>query len=569
MENQNFRLLVVDDNEANLDMLSRRLQRRGFQVLTAEGGAEALDILDQQTVDLVLLDIMMPGIDGLEVLRRTRQRCSPLELPIIMATAKAGSDDIVQTAALGANDHVVKPLDFKVVVAKIQALLRTKSQAFAAGLGSGGTATPGSTRIEVGGVLAGRYRLDRLIGSGTFGVVYRAHHMDLAYDVAIKVLHPSVTGSEETRRRFHLEGVAACRVQHPNAVRVTDFGVTEDGIAYLVMELLEGFSLIQELRQWKRLTPRRYLEVLGPVCEVLAQAHRSGLVHRDIKPENIFLHQSNQGEVVKLLDFGIAKLVGENAVSQNLTAEGWVLGTPAYMAPERLSNEGYDGRADVYSLGVMLFEMLTGSRPFTAVNNDPMAMIMRHVREPPPSLQSVYANAPTSLEPLIRRCLAKQPADRPTVEMLLQELEEVVSHLEADPQTRTAKSAATWPEDSDPAADSNRPTTTALPEVLVVGLDDFESIDGEAPTIQVASDAVDLTGAPLAGSSSAQATTKIRLAATVQPAPTAVPPDPPSASRGETSDETGAGDRDEKSGEATGDDDGWVRRWLRRFRGST
>ncbi len=541
MENQNFRLLVVDDNEANLDMLSRRLGRRGFQVLTAEGGAAALAILESQNVDLVLLDIMMPDIDGLEVLRRTRQRYSPLELPIIMATAKAGSDDIVQTAALGANDHVVKPLDFKIVVAKVQALLRTKTQALEArSNGNTGTASADSGRLEVGGILAGRYRLDRLIGAGTFGVVYRAHHLDLAYNVAIKVLHPSVTGNEETRRRFHLEGVAACRVQHPNAVRVTDFGVTADGVAFLVMELLEGFSLIQELRQWKRLTPRRCLEVLRPVCEVLAQAHRSGLVHRDIKPENIFLHQSAQGEVVKLLDFGIAKLVGENAVTQNLTAEGWVLGTPAYMAPERLSNEGYDGRADVYSLGVMLFEMLTGSRPFNAVNNDPMAMIMRHVREPPPSLRSVYPGAPTALEPLIRRCLAKEPPDRPTVEMLLRQLSEVVGNLETSPQAAGYRSLETRPPD-DPPDDggdtSGRPTTTALPEVLVVGLDGYETIDGEAPTLEVASEGVAF----------------VKTAAAPPPGTPMATAEPTPIPAVETRD---------------GSRDGLFRRWLRRLRGS-
>ena len=497
MENQDFRLLVVDDNEDNLDMLSRRLQRRGFQVLTAEDGAQALEILEQETVDLVLLDIMMPGIDGLEVLRRTRQRFSPMELPIIMATAKAGSEDIVQTAELGANDHVVKPLNFKIVLAKVQALLRTKSQLPKTAPTDDADAKE-TTRIEPGGILAGRYRLDQLIGSGTFGAVYRAHHLDLKHDVAVKVLQPSVTANDETRQRFHMEGVAACKVQHPNAVRVTDFGVTEDGVAFLVMELLEGFPLVQEMRQWKRLSPRRCLEIYRPVCDVLAQAHRGGLVHRDIKPENIFLHQSNQGEVIKLLDFGIAKLVGENALKQNLTAEGWVLGTPAYMAPERLSNEGYDGRADVYSLGIMLFEMITGDRPFTATNNDPMSMIMRHVKEAPPSLQSVYAEAPVELEPLIHRCLAKAPEDRPTADILLRELAEIVESMEQQAANRRSKASSASDNEDLPAA-----ITTPLPMISLDHLGEADSapdqaetvriVDGEAPTLKVDTDTIATT----------------------------------------------------------------------------
>lgn len=555
MDNQDFRLLVVDDNEDNLDMLSRRLQRRGFQVLTADGGAGALDILQHEPVDLVLLDIMMPGIDGLEVLRRTRQRFSPMELPIIMATAKAGSEDIVQTAELGANDHVVKPLNFKIVLAKVQALLRTKSQLPKEAPKD--ETTSAVTRIEPGGVLAGRYRLEALIGSGTFGAVYRAHHLDLKHDVAVKVLQPSVTANDETRRRFHMEGVAACKVQHPNAVRVTDFGVTDDGIAFLVMELLQGFPLVQEMRQWTRLSPRRCLEIYRPVCDVLAQAHRSGLVHRDIKPENIFLHQSNQGEVIKLLDFGIAKLVGENALKQNLTAEGWVLGTPAYMAPERLSNEGYDGRADVYSLGIMLFEMITGHRPFSATNNDPMSMIMRHVKEAPPSLRSAHTEAPEELEPLIHRCLAKQPDDRPTAEILLRELTELVESMEQEAADRRSETPPPAGSEKLPAA-----ITTPLPMISLDSLGEVDSapqesdtvrmVDGEAPTLKVDTDTIDVehpdpVESPHSAGPPESADPPESAASSPQPPPPEAPPPTP---------------HDSSSS------DGFIGRWVKKLRGS-
>lgn len=437
------RLLVVDDTEDNRDMLSRRLRRRGYDVVVAEDGERALQIMEDGEIDLILLDIMMPGIDGIEVLRRLRQRFSQSELPIIMATAKAGSEDVIQALDIGANDYVTKPLDFPIVLARVEKELRTRraarsdavaiAEAAAEQAREAVVAETLTGEIELGQVIAGKYRLEERIGAGTFGAVYRAHHQELDLDVAIKVLQSSVTAGEEASQRFRQEGVAACRVQHPNAVRVTDYGITEGGIAFLVMELLSGFTLVEELQEWKRLSPRRCLEILAPVCHVLTEAHAQGLVHRDIKPENIFLDQTPRGEVIKLLDFGIAKLVGENITEQNLTAEGWVLGTPAYMAPERLANRSYDGRADVYSLGIMLFEMLTGRRPFVPVNDDPMSMIMQHVNELPPSMASIHPGIPEALEAVVARTLAKEPDQRPDASQLSADLTAAIEQMEQAP----------------------------------------------------------------------------------------------------------------------------------------
>ena len=425
MENNDYTLLVVDDGDENRDMLSRRLARRGFNVLTAEDGERALEVVGKDAVDLVLLDIMMPGMDGVEVLRQLRQRWNQTEMPVIMQTAKSDSTDVVEALDAGANDYVTKPIDFPVVLARVQSHLRGKAQAVKP------AAPPEPTRADLGpgAVIDGKYQLDERIGEGTFGAVYRGKHIELDVDVAIKVLQKNVTASGESLQRFRQEGVSAYRVKHPNAVSVSDFGVTEGGVAYLVMELLEGISLADEIDEQVCLSPLRTNEILQPICDVLSVAHEAGIVHRDIKPENIFLHRTARGEVVKVLDFGISKLVGDNIVRENLTAEGFVLGTPAYMAPERLVDEPYDGRSDVYSLGIMLFYMLSGRLPFVAESGDPMALLMMHLNEPFPALREVNPLVPDSLEKLIERATAKTSPERPDAATLARDFEAAVRKM--------------------------------------------------------------------------------------------------------------------------------------------
>src|SRR5262245_51715319 len=291
-------LLVVDDNDENREMLSRRLRKRGFEVLMAEGGRKALDLVrGPQAIDLVLLDVNMPEMSGLEVLKILRQLRSATELPVIMATARSDSEDIVEALELGANDYVTKPLDFPVALARVQAQLRTKR------------ATPvtepaAAKDVGRGTVLGGKYEIEAPLGSGAFGTVFKARHLDLDAPVAVKVLQASVAQKPEALARFRREGISACRVRHPNVVAATDFGVTSTGVAFLVMEFLEGHSLSEVLHQEGTLSPRRSAEILVPVCGALADAHAAGIVHRDVKPSNIFLHRTPHGEVTKILDFG-------------------------------------------------------------------------------------------------------------------------------------------------------------------------------------------------------------------------------------------------------------------------
>ncbi|MFN8091685.1 MAG: protein kinase [Vicinamibacteria bacterium] len=421
-------ILVVDDLPANRDLLARRLERAGFKVVCAAGGEEALDVLRRTSVDLVLLDIMMPGMTGIDVLRSVRIGRSEASLPVIMVTAKTESEDVIEALSLGANDYVTKPVDFPVALARIRAHLRTRSAARV-------EAAPIEPRVPAqagpGTVLGGRYRLEAAIGGGSFGTVYKASHLELGRDVAVKVLATSAGADPEALARFRREGASACRVQHPNAVAVLDFGVTDAGIAYLVMELLRGHSLEKEIEDRGPLTAVRAAEIVVPVCAALAAAHRVGVVHRDIKPSNVFLHTTPSGEVPKILDFGIARLVGESAIGQKLTLDGSLLGTPAYMAPERFRRGPYGPKSDVYSVGVMLYEMLSGRLPFMTASADPLALVAMQAEEEPTPLRALNPRVPPAVETVVRQALSRDEASRPAAELLARRLAMAV----ADPFT--------------------------------------------------------------------------------------------------------------------------------------
>jgi serine/threonine protein kinase/CheY-like chemotaxis protein len=402
------RLLVVDDNEMNRDTLQRQLERAGYEVATAAEGLEALSMIDSQSFDLVLLDVMMPGLTGIELLKIVRNDHSATDLPIIMATARDKSENMVEALSLGANDYVTKPLDFPVVLARIEAHLKMKNAAAAAKAAA--PPARSASVIEPGATLAGKFKLESKIGSGAFGAVYKAKHLALAKDIAIKVLQGNMMPSDEALRRFKQEGVSACRIQHPNAVSILDFGVTDDGVAYLAMELLSGQSLAEALKKDGTMSPQRCAQILAPLCDVLGEAHTAGIIHRDVKPGNVFLHQGRSGEVVKVLDFGIAKLLDDG--TSELTVEGTLVGTPAYMAPERLSGQTYDGKSDVYSIGIMLYEMLCGQPPFKS--GDLMAVAMMQMTQEPKPLRLHNPSVPPAVEAAVMAILVKDPQQRPT-----------------------------------------------------------------------------------------------------------------------------------------------------------
>jgi tetratricopeptide (TPR) repeat protein len=251
-------------------------------------------------------------------------------------------------------------------------------------------------RNLVGQTVAGRYRIDALIGVGGMAAVFRAHHEGLGRDLAVKVLHPNLSANSEMSARFEREARSASRLEHPNCVQVTDFGSTEDGIMYMVMQLLEGAELTGMLKE--PLGAPRAVELVLQILRGLEHAHTNGVVHRDIKPENVFVTRDHEGdEVLKLVDFGIAKLT-DATVDTHKTSAGLVFGTPAYMSPEQAMGVEADSRADLYSTGILFYQMLAGRLPID--NDDPVALVRMQVSVDPDPL-------PSSVPPVVAGVVAR------------------------------------------------------------------------------------------------------------------------------------------------------------------
>jgi serine/threonine-protein kinase len=267
----------------------------------------------------------------------------------------------------------------------------------------------------LGQVFDGKYRLDERLGGGGMGTVYRATHLLIDRPVALKVLSQRFVGDQTAQQRFRREARAAGRMQHPNAVTVTDFGATEDGYLYIVMELLEGRTLRDLLAHEAPLDPARAVSIILQTASAVGAAHDAGLIHRDLKPANIFIVQrANVPAMVKVLDFGVAKFIVEEQDDDynTLTQVGAIIGTPRYMSPEQCSGAAsLTPASDVYSLGIILYEMLTGVVPFNA--DTPLAVALKQVTEQPRPPHEIIASLPEPLEQIVLTALTKDPNLRP------------------------------------------------------------------------------------------------------------------------------------------------------------
>jgi len=285
----------------------------------------------------------------------------------------------------------------------------------------------------------GQYHLRRLIGSGGMGEVYLAEHSLMKRPCAIKVIRPEKAGDQNVLARFEREVHSSSKLSHWNNIDIYDYGRTEDGTFFYVMEFLPGLNIADLVRRFGPLPSGRAIHLLRQVCDALNEAHSFGLVHRDIKPANVFAaHRGGYYDVAKLLDFGLAKPITATD-NTHLTEDGMITGSPLFMSPEQASGDSEpDARSDIYSLGVVAYFMLTGQPPFNYER--PIKVIMAHTHEKPVPPSELVTSIPIDLESVVMRCLAKDPADR------FQNIGEVVQALEAceDVGTWTSEDASHW-----------------------------------------------------------------------------------------------------------------------------
>ena len=263
-------------------------------------------------------------------------------------------------------------------------------------------------------LIADKYRLDRLLGRGGMGAVYAGTHIDLDRLVAVKLLLPDLVTDTQALERFRREARTAAKINHPNVADIYDYGVLPDGEAYLVMELVEGQTLREYLQAAGPLSVAEATTIAAEIAAGIDAAHHFGIVHRDLKPSNIILARSHKGRLQpKVVDFGIAKLKEMSTTSgaSDLTAAGALIGTPRYMSPEQCAGNEADVHSDLYTLGIILYEMLAGRTPFDAPSAT--ALALKHVREIAPDVRAIRPDLPPALAELLRQTLAKNPNDRP------------------------------------------------------------------------------------------------------------------------------------------------------------
>lgn len=334
-------------------------------------------------------------------------------------------------------------------------------------------AAPSRSLARVGGLIGGRYRVTKRLGGGGFGEVYQALHTGTQEPVALKLMRAELQDQKGAVQRFTAEARTSAALRHPNTVRVFDFGTTPEGDLYLAMELLQGQALEDLLLANGRLEPGRAVRIAIQVLRSLHEAHNRGLVHRDLKPDNIFLCDiEGEHDFVKVIDFGIAKLSRKNS-HQSVTNSGIVIGTPHYMSPEQIRAASIDGRSDLYSLGVVLYQCLAGRVPFDAGSG--LAIIMAHISDAPQPITEVVEDLDPEIAAIVMRALEKDADRRFASAAAMREALEAWQILAAGPgqppplQPRPDHAVPVQPEE-----DEDERPTTELPRPV--------RVDAEAPT---------------------------------------------------------------------------------------
>jgi CheY-like chemotaxis protein/predicted Ser/Thr protein kinase len=394
------RILLIDDDQVLLQALAGYLEAEKYGVSTSSDGLEGLGKALQENPDLIVLDHDLPSLTGLEICRRLRN--GGLTIPIIMLTGKKKEElDRILGLELGADDYLLKPIGSRELLARINAVLRRTAPETPA-------ASPTKTfrvrtqKLARGSLFAGRYEVIEELGKGGMGSVYRVLDTQVGEEVAVKLLHPEIATDPDVVERFRNEVRLARKITHPNVGRIFDLH-DDAGTPYISMEYVPGEDLQSLIRRGGPLTVSNAVGIAGQLAEGLAAAHQLGVVHRDLKPQNIMIDQNGHA---RIMDFGIARA----QKSDGLTQTGTIIGTPEYMAPEQLEGETVDFRTDIYALGVVLYESLTGRVPFKGTTF--LGVALKHKTERPLDPRELNPKVPEPLNGLIMRCLEKDRAAR-------------------------------------------------------------------------------------------------------------------------------------------------------------
>ncbi len=401
---EKYSILVVDDDSGIRTLLKKLLERQRFDVVEAVDGLDGLEKIADNTVNAVITDVMMPRLSGLQLLSELRKKY-PL-VPVIIITGKPAIEAAVECMKNGAFDYISKPFEFDQIKKTIvNALAEHRKQIDEKEKGGGSTT---SVYNITNRRFFGEYKILQVLGEGNIGIVFLAQKKNdtAPRRYALKILKPTFvtqTHAEKSHKRFMKEAEAISRVRHQNVVQIVEYGLTEEeNIPYMVMDFVSGKSLNYYIVNSGKLDLRQKLDIIRQIADALVAIHGADICHRDIKPHNIIITRDLQAKVT---DFGIAKLP-----DSSLTMTYELIGSPAYLSPEGFNSSRVDHRADIFSLGVLTYELLVGRKPFVADSISRFAHLIQNERPVAPSKYD--PDFPVAVETILAKMLKKSPDDR-------------------------------------------------------------------------------------------------------------------------------------------------------------
>ncbi|MBX9567456.1 MAG: protein kinase [Candidatus Obscuribacterales bacterium] len=416
-------ILILDDSLELAMNMRAYLEQKGHTVTETHSVAEAYAMLSSQDYDLLILDWDLPDGTGIDVCQGYRDRGGLSG--VLMLTGHNSQDDKVTGLTAGADDYLTKPVNIPEFGARIAALLRRVT------INKRPEPPRAFDETLVGHTFAGTYKIESVLGKGMMGIVYKASHTAIQRTAAIKILSARYEGVAD-RKRFEREAQAMNMLDHPSLIKIYEFGITEQNVPFIIMEYVEGSPLSLVLSKYKSIPLKQALPLFIDICEGLEHAHTQSIIHRDLKPANIII--SEDGKRAKILDLGLAKSIADETNDLKLTFAGEIFGSPFYMSPEQATNKALDLRSDIFSLGCVIYETLTGEVPFPGYSF--VDVTNAKLEGTPPSICNKFPDAefPARLDQVIQKSLEVKPAKRQnSVSELKQDLLDIQANLEKEP----------------------------------------------------------------------------------------------------------------------------------------